>query len=88
MPRFASSIVMVALLVGAAPAAAEPVENGTEIAQLLEALGDRCWAIDVDGDILDAAALSEVVGPIDIEVECVVKELANKKTAPLRADII
>ncbi len=69
-------------LMMAVPALAQPVENGTEVAQLLEALGDRCWAVDIDGSVIDAAALSEINGPIDIELECVISEL---KAAPKQA---
>jgi len=77
------------LALAAMPACAEPVENGTEIAALLAQLGERCWAVDLDGLMLDAAALSDVEGPIDIEIECqIVDQPAEKKTRPLPRDVI
>jgi len=86
MFRTALTAIFAATLAGAA--CAEPVENGTEISQLLTELGDRCWAVDVDGEILDAAALSEVAGPIDIELECVIAETTAKSTTKLPNSVI
>lgn len=81
------------LLLSAAPALAEPVENGSEIAAMLSELDGRCWAVDLDGTILDADAMAQIEGPIDIELECVIEELktASAKGAhkiPLPANII
>lgn len=85
---FKAAIIASLTFAGMSPACAEPVENGTEIAQLLEALGDRCWAVDLDGAVLDAAALSEVAGPIDLEVECVIAETTGKTARPLPSTVI
>jgi hypothetical protein len=82
------SALVAFVLLAAAPVAAEPVENGSEIAQLLEALGDRCWAVDLDGAMLDAAALAEVAGPVDIELECVIEDAKVNATKPLPATVI
>jgi hypothetical protein len=90
MPRIAMTAVALALL-ASVPVRAEPVDNGSEVAQLLASLGDRCWAIDIDGEILDVASLAEIAGPIDIEIECVIEEAkveAASTTKPLPASII
>lgn len=82
------AFLVAAMLLTAVPVHAEPVENGTEIAALLEELGDRCWAIDPDGQIFDAAALSQITGPIDIELECIVAETAEIREKSLPATSI
>jgi len=86
-------IAALATLLAIAPAAAEPVENGSDIAALLSELDGRCWAVDIDGAILDADAMSHIEGPVDIELECVMSEIkpasANpNRTVPLPANII
>ena len=85
-------VVLTSLLV-AAPVAAEPVENGSEVAALLSELEGRCWAVDIDGAILDADAMALIEGPVDIELECVMSEIkpasANPNAkVPLPANII
>jgi hypothetical protein len=90
MSRTAITAVALGLL-ASVPVRAEPVDSGSEVAQLLASLGDRCWAIDIDGEILDAASLAEIAGPIDIEIECVIEEAkadAASTTEPLSASII
>jgi len=86
-------IAALATLLAAAPATAEPVENGSEVAALLSELDGRCWAVDIDGAILDADAMAQIEGPVDIELECVMSEIkpasanSNHKM-PLPANII
>ncbi len=82
MRKTITASLLLALGICALPAAAEPVASTSEIAQLLERLGDRCWAVDLDGAVLDAAALKQIQGPIDIELECVVDELKTEPAGP------
>ncbi len=90
--RYGAAILVT--LLAAVPAAAEPVENGSEVAALLSELDGRCWAVDtMDGQILDADAMAEIEGPIDVELECVISEItpASAKpghNVPLPANII
>ncbi|MBB4630644.1 hypothetical protein [Sphingosinicella soli] len=86
-------IAALAILLAATPVAAEPVENGSEVAALLTDLGGRCWAVDINGTILDADAMAQIDGPIDVELECVISEIkpasANASNkVPLPANII
>ncbi|WP_300534196.1 hypothetical protein [Sphingosinicella sp.] len=75
-------IAALATLLAAAPVAAEPVENGSEVAALLSDLDGRCWAVDIDGAILDADAMAQIEGPIDIELECVMSEIKPASASP------
>ena len=75
-------IAALATLLAAAPLAAEPVENGSEVAALLSDLDGRCWAVDIDGAILDADAMAQIEGPIDIELECVVSAAHDAAQQP------
>ncbi|MBA4758589.1 hypothetical protein [Sphingosinicella sp.] len=75
-------IAALATLLAAAPVAAEPVENGSEVAALLSDLEGRCWAVDIDGAILDADAMAQIEGPIDIELECVMSEIKPASASP------
>ncbi|MBL8645949.1 hypothetical protein [Sphingosinicella xenopeptidilytica] len=86
-------IAALATLLVAAPVAAEPVENGSDVAALLSELDGRCWAVDIDGAILDADAMAQIEGPVDIELECVMSEVkpavaGASQTKPLPANII
>lgn len=75
-------IAALGILIMAAPVAAEPVENGLEVAALLSDLDGRCWAVDIDGAILDADAMAQIEGPVDIELECVMSEIKPASTSP------
>lgn len=85
-------IAALTALLAVAPAAAEPVENGSEVAALLSALDGRCWAVDIDGQILDADAMAQIEGPVDIELECVLSAkpavAGAQRTQPLPANVI
>ena len=82
-----AAIALALVAIAPLPVAAEPVENTTEIAKLLASLGDRCWAVDVDGTMIDAATLAEVVGPADLELECIVED-AKPSAKALPATVI